>query len=501
MAGGILPGMNISPEKPSSPFGSFVELSDRIIDEFMRHSVFRSDLVEILCRMAADSDAGPAREAVKAIFPGLIERLNDSFDPASCSLYDRIFARIIDFHRNLPGGGSLDEALKRFGLFDENDLLLRKNGLLKHLAIPSDAGRKVGKVMLLSRVTIGADVAVTSVILNKLRTILPDADFVILGSSKLRELYGGDPQLRVREIAYDRGGSVLARLQSWLEVCRAVDEESAGLLPDQFFLIDPDSRLSQLGLLPMMIDERNYYFFESRSFSRPGIKRIGELASRWTGELTSRDEPAFPFLALPDEHRSFGLEIAGKLRQSGAKRLVMISFGAGGNHRKRVTDGFEESLVNELLKDSTVILDKGATVDEREQINRICRSLRASAGKVVVEVDESNADQIIADQTLFSADVLTWDGGVGRFAALIAASDEYIGYDSAGQHLAAALGTPSITVFVNSNSPVFAERWSPYGRGRIDVVNVDASVADQKSDEILSQVLKVHEDKITKKTK
>ena len=491
--------MNNSPEKPSSPFGPF-EMSERIIDDFMRHSVFRSDLVERLCRMAADCDAGPAREAVKAIFPGLIERLNDSFDPGSCSLYDRIFARIIDFHRNLPGGSSLDEALNRFRLFDENDLLLRKNGLLKHLTIPSDARTKVGKVMILSRVTIGADVAVTSVILNKLRTILPDVDFVILGSSKLRELYGGDPQLRIREIAYDRGGTVLARLQSWLEVCRAVDEESAGLLPDQFFLIDPDSRLSQLGLLPMIIDERNYYFFESRSFSRPGIKRIGELASRWAGELTGRDEPAFPFLALPDEHRSFGLEIAGKLRQSGAKRLVMISFGAGGNHRKRVSDGFEESLVNELLKDSTVILDKGATVDEREQIDRICRSLRASAGKIVVEVDESNAGQILADENL-SADVVTWDGGVGRFAALIAASDEYIGYDSAGQHLAAALGTPSITVFVNSNSPVFAERWSPYGRGRIDVVHADASEADQKSDEILSQVLKIHEDKITKQTK
>jgi ADP-heptose:LPS heptosyltransferase len=32
-----------------------------------------------------------------------------------------------------------------------------------------------------------------------------------------------------------------------------------------------------------------------------------------------------------------------------------------------------------------------------------------------------------------------WDGSIGAFAGLIADSDQYIGYDSAGQHIAAAM--------------------------------------------------------------
>jgi ADP-heptose:LPS heptosyltransferase len=55
---------------------------------------------------------------------------------------------------------------------------------------------------------------------------------------------------------------------------------------------------------------------------------------------------------------------------------------------------------------------------------------------------------------------------------LIAASDRYIGYDSAGQHIAAAIRVPTLTIFVNSNSATFAERWRPYGPGIIEVFNV-----------------------------
>ncbi|MGH9844701.1 MAG: glycosyltransferase family 9 protein, partial [Blastocatellia bacterium] len=75
------------------------------------------------------------------------------------------------------------------------------------------------------------------------------------------------------------------------------------------------------------------------------------------------------------------------------------------------------------------------------------------------------------ERNSISADVITWDGGIGAFAGLIAASDQYVGYDSAGQHIAAGLRTPTLTIFVNSNSQKFAERWRPYGPGLIRVIN------------------------------
>jgi ADP-heptose:LPS heptosyltransferase len=52
-------------------------------------------------------------------------------------------------------------------------------------------------------------------------------------------------------------------------------------------------------------------------------------------------------------------------------------------------------------------------------------------------------------------------------------SDEYIGYDSAGQHIAAAVETPCLTVFAGSNNMRFIRRWSAFGPERCQIVHVD----------------------------
>ena len=48
--------------------------------------------------------------------------------------------------------------------------------------------------------------------------------------------------------------------------------------------------------------------------------------------------------------------------------------------------------------------------------------------------------------------------GIGDLAALISHSDEFIGYDSACQHIAASLAIPTYTVFAGSNNPRFIRR-------------------------------------------
>ena len=198
-----------------------------------------------------------------------------------------------------------------------------------------------------------------------------------------------------------------------------------------------------LGLLPLVENDHNYFFFESRSYPGDGkSKSIGQLAAHWAGKLIGSDEPAFPFVALSREYSDFGQRIAEQLRaETFCNRIVAISFGVGGNQNKRVSDHFEERLIRYLLTNSKVILDKGTSAEERDQINRIVAGVRA-LGKTVVEFNEENK-AAISDQTnrnWLQADVVTWDGSIGAFAGLIAASDQYIGYDSAGQHIAAALG-------------------------------------------------------------
>lgn len=429
------------------------------------------DAVTLLCEITADENREVARAGVRILFPALIERLNDSFDPAACGLYDRIFAQVIDFYRRLPQAGDFDEALRGFGLMNESDLLARKSSINKGRN-PQSAIRKV---LLLSRVTIGADVAVTSVIIARLRALLPGAEFVLLGSAKLRELFGGDPRIRIREIGYERGGDLLSRLKSWIGVVEAVKEEIKGLSADEVLLIDPDSRLTQLGLLPLVRDERNYLFFESRSYQGPaneiGHKQsIGWLASCWANEVFGATGETFPYVALPAEYMDFGRGVVERLRRAGASRVTVVSFGVGGNQNKRASEEFEIETVNRLIKDSTLILDKGATGEEREQIDRVVAALRV-AGYTVVEINESDSARTISSAKI-EADAITWDGGLGAFTGLIAASDRYVGYDSAGQHLAAALRIPTMTIFVNSGSPTFAERWRPYGPGIIEVLHL-----------------------------
>lgn len=467
--------------------------ADLVIEQFHRDGAYLREAVHLICRIATDENSEIARSGITALFPMLVERLNDSFDPAACRLYDQLFAQVIDYCRRLPGGTRLDEGLTQFGLLTESDILSRKSCLpTPNSQLPTPA-----KVLLLSRVTIGADVAVTSAIIAKLRQAMPESEFVILGSRKLRELYGGDARIRIHEIAYERGGSLLSRLTSWLDVLAAVNEQRRGFGKDDVWVIDPDSRLTQLGLLPLVKDDYNYFFFESRSYQvrSSAFRRqisdenellkedrlpeggttntLAEIAAHWSGELICNHEPSFPFVALPAEHQNFGLAIANQIRspQSPIRNLAAVSFGVGGNQSKRVSDEFEQQLIEHLLTRSKVILDKGATQEEREQINRIVTAVR-SAGKTVVELNESAKANLPID-LLRQADIVTWDGSIGTFAGLIAASDEYIGYDSAGQHIAAALGVKTLTVFVSANNTTFAERWRPFGKGRVVAKSVD----------------------------
>lgn len=420
-----------------------------------------------LCELSARPEPELARLGTDSLFRDVVERLNDSFAPASCAAYDRVFAQVIEFYRRLPVGRELDEQLRRFGLPDEAALLERR-ARLAHPCLPETG--EIRKALLLSRVTVGADVAVTSVLIAGLRQRYPQAEIVLLGSAKLRELFGGAARIRVRELRYERGGTVLARLQSWLAVVAALAEEAQACAPDELLVLDPDSRLTQLGLLPVLEDESRYLFFESRRFGHETALPLGQLTARWWQEVSGTCAEVFPQLALTPEHRAFGQGVAQRLQQTGHRRLVSLSFGVGGNLAKRVNEQFEAALLRQLLRDSALILDKGGAPEERAQVDALTAALCAE-GQQVLELNAENAAVKLAPETGQPA-IVTWDGSIGAFAGLMAASDQYIGYDSACQHIAAALGVPALTVFVNSNAPRFAERWRPFGKGAVEIVTV-----------------------------
>ena len=136
-----------------------------------------------------------------------------------------------------------------------------------------------------------------------------------------------------------------------------------------------------------------------------------------------------------------------------------------------------------IQQGATVILDKGAGADEIRRANLVIESACQSA--TVIELTEDTLSEALPDKVLDTR-LLVWDGRIGMLAALIAQSDLYIGYDSAGQHIAAAAGTPCVDVFAGYSSPRMLDRWQPTGCAASEVIVVQPS---RHAGEILSATL------------
>jgi ADP-heptose:LPS heptosyltransferase len=352
-----------------------------------------------------------------ALFGILVEGLADRFDPALCEAYARLFSQAV---------------ARASGRWDAVSLLARYRLVRRIRPAVGDPRR----VFVLSRITLGADVAITSVLMAAAKLRFPRAEIVFAGPRKNFELFAGDPRIRHAEIAYHRGG-LRRRLAVW--------ESLATLFADPDSLtIDPDSRLTQLGLLPVCPAER-YFFFESRAYGSDSDRPLPELAAMWAAETFEWGRPP----GLPSSRLKPWIALQSPARPGGH---IAVSLGVGDNTAKRLPDPFEEELLRLLAVDGApIVIDKGAGGDEAARVERaVARSgVRASF----------------------------WEGPFAGFASIVSGAGLYAGYDSAGQHVAAAAGVPLIAVFAGFPAPRMFERWRPAG-DRCQVIRVDRPEVD-----------------------
>lgn len=475
---------------------------------------YRRESIERLASLACAPDDNKPKEtaqaATRALFTALIEPLADSFEPRAVTLYNRVFAQLIQHCRQSAAGAALDEALRRFGLLTEGDLLTRAEQL-RYLRPfdwranyradrnnhSTDAVReRIKSVLVLSRVTIGADVAITSVVFERLMREFPNARLTLVGNPKAEEIFGGNARLGFAAIGYQRAGSLTARLLSWLDVLACVGALSDGLRDDEVLLVDPDSRLTQLGLLPLGKPEsfalnaatgiktplaENYLFFPSRELGGAARHSLSELTAIWLntvfGERGGGAATITPRLWLKDRDRQRAEQLVRRFRQPDRRPVITINFGVGDNPRKRVAGDFEEQLVGRLMAaGARIILDKGVGEAETRRAEAVMRAAQQSSYQnrpvKVLAVDEAGIESRLQEAKM-DADLLVWSGRIGFLAALISQSDLYIGYDSAGQHLAAALGVPCLDIFAGYSAPRMLDRWRPTGRAATRVIAVD----------------------------
>jgi len=69
-----------------------------------------------------------------------------------------------------------------------------------------------------------------------------------------------------------------------------------------------------------------------------------------------------------------------------------------------------------------------------------------------------------------------------EITALIALSDEFIGYDSACQHIAAAQKVKTYTVFAGTTNVRFIRRWKACGSDTSEIIFVDTISKDSHID-------------------
>lgn len=339
----------------------------------------------------------------QALFGILAEGLADRFEPALCDVYARLFSQAV---------AQVAENV------DSASLIARYQRVRRPRPISGEPHR----VFVLSRVTLGADVAVTSVLLAAAKRRFPHAEIVFVGPRKNFDLFAADPRLRHADMAYRRGG-LPERLEVWGRL-------KALLAAPDSVVIDPDSRLTQLGLLPVCAEDA-YHLFDSRGYGGQTDRALPELAAAWAEEMLGVSG-AKPYVAL---------------ERAVAGTYTAVSLGVGENPAKRIPDPFEERLLALLAAGGApLVVDKGAGGEEAARVER--------------------AVQRSGVQARF------WEGSFAGFASLVAASRLYVGYDSAGQHVAAACGVPQISIFAGFPAPRMFHRWRPSGE-RTFVVRVD----------------------------
>ena len=423
-----------------------------------------------LAEAAFGSEPHLAATATKALFSELVEDWADRFEPALCATYAAFMSEVL-----CAPGSPAAAPLAVLGYAAPEKLLERYRRISSEGTGLGCDRRLVRKVAVLSRVTLGADVAVTRPVMLAAASAFPAAEIEFIGPRKNADLIVTGESVSHRAISYGRTALLADRLRAWTQLRDAVQGSVAGLRPDQYLIVDPDSRLTQLGLLPVSPDS-SYQFFESRSEGSEGGSCLGTLATQWCSRTWGVDLAHSGRVSMqipPVAHQC--------LSDENGRPLAAVSFGVGGRESKRVGDRFENGLL-ELLRQRgfRIVLDYGLGEEEARVVDR---HIAAFAGTV---------GQLSRNQRGWPshADLMTWRGSLADFGAWTGAADIYVGYDSAAAHIAAAYATPVIEIFAGAPSERFRHRWAPAGTAPVQILpatgSAEASALLQHADHLLA---------------
>ena len=411
-----------------------------------------------LCAMASGSDEKIAFQATNAIFSRIIEVLCDDFSDLGVATCNLVLTTILDFIRKTPSGAELNDLLNNFHFSSANDILSRYSKIATPRCISQRSRLRVKKIIILSRVTAGADIAITSVIVRRLARTFPTAELILIGPSHLDEITN-IPNSRTIHFIYKNDGTLLDKMTSWPSLLRLTNKEQLGYTPGEVILFDSDTRMTQLGLLPLVCDEDTFYFPSRNTFPvEINDKNLSLLTNHWLNQILGEEISTSPFLFLK-HHDGDHLSFCQNLKENGCNFVIAINFGVGNDPKKKIHGSFEENLIKSLLKvkNTAIILDTGRGPQENQRAQYHLDRVKEHGFSTGFISDANMHSEKIA----FPHGLITFKGSLGSLGKLIDAADCFIGYDSCGQHLAAATATPAVIIFAGAPSKRFIGRWTP----------------------------------------
>ncbi len=437
------------------------------------------DAIELLTAIATLNDSGLSKPGIRELFGSVVEELNNTFTLKNRLTYYKVFAQVIEYCRHLPEGEALNEALNRFGLADEAALLARTMRIRKPKPIDALQRSKVNKVFILSRITIGADIAITSMAFEKMMRLFPDAEIIFLGPSQSRPLFSGNPRISYKSVNYERKGNLIGRFNTWLNLLEVIEEQ--GHDNDSYIIIDADTRLSQVGLLPFTAGDRGYFFYEA---DIDKDKLLAEHFSDWLNKtfVEEGESALYPSLYPEDKDLSLAKELFRKFSLED-KYVIGVHLGTGGVSSKAVSIPFETELIHSLIREgATVMLYKGVNAKEEERTDRIIGALK----KEDISISEIREDEIEGLDSSAAQIIVFSRTGIALSAAILGKCQQVVSYSSSSKHIAGAMKVPVTVIYVREAS--FVDRWVPYTTSSVDVVRI---TPEEKPDEsgVLSRVM------------
>jgi ADP-heptose:LPS heptosyltransferase len=432
-----------------------------------RHGAYAH--AEALADAADSTDERERSAGIHALFAGVVEVLNDSFEPAGRAIYAQLFPHVI--WRSASRDPRLVAALQAEGIPSLEALCARyaRARCGSHgqpgVATAAQAQPPPLRIAVLSRVTIGADILLTSIALQRLHQRFPQAELHLLGDRKLAGLFAGLPRVAVTPLAYPRRGPLHERLGGWLQLREAVTRLQADLV------VAADSRLDQLGILPVIAAER-YLLWENLQPQGPP-RSLAELLDRW---LVSRlglepEPPCLPRLGLDAATAQLSEHLGLRL---GRGPWVAVKFDHGGNPAKALPRQAEVAILRALRAQGwRILIDRGFGPDELASSDALMRALGGSFR----DIDESGQGlgepvQDAAAKAWEREAVVRFHGSIAGWAAAVCQCRLAVSYDSVGHHLAAAVECPVIVVFTGYADERFPVSWQPRGAAKVSMITI-----------------------------